>query len=172
MRHTVYYLPLWMRCSERLFFRLKNFNQSYFERKHMFGVFEPTSGIRKTCRNFRNTSDLWEQDFRGQNLREWDETCCERLCPQRSGERGPNRKNGDTATLIVRADNYNYNFFVRCADREQYLGSGQTKYLTSEVSGGFTGTMTSTARRPRWPIRNQSTTATCGGNTKKYYIAI
>ena len=29
-----------------------------------------------------------------------------------------------------------------------------------------------TARRPRWPIRNQSTTATCGGNTKKYYIAI
>ena len=50
--------------------------------------------------------------------------------------------NGDTATLIVRADNYNYNFFVRCADREQYLGSGQTKYLTSEVSGGFTGTMT------------------------------
>lgn len=50
--------------------------------------------------------------------------------------------NGDTATLIVRADNYNYNFFVRCGDREQYLGSGQTKYLTSEVSGGFTGTMT------------------------------
>ena len=50
--------------------------------------------------------------------------------------------NGDTATLIVRADNYNYNFFVRFGDREQYLGSGQTKYLTSEVSGGFTGTMT------------------------------
>ena len=31
---------------------------------------------------------------------------------------------------------------------------------------------TSTARRPRWPIRNQSTTATCGGKTKKHYIAV
>ena len=50
--------------------------------------------------------------------------------------------NGDTATLIVRADHYNYNFSVKCGDTETYLGSGQVKYLTSEVSGGFTGTMT------------------------------
>ena len=50
--------------------------------------------------------------------------------------------NADDATLIVRADHYNYNFFVKCGDTETHLGSGQVKYLTSEVSGGFTGTMT------------------------------
>ena len=50
--------------------------------------------------------------------------------------------NADNATLIVRADHYNYNFFVKCGDTETHLGSGQVKYLTSEVSGGFTGTMT------------------------------
>ncbi len=49
---------------------------------------------------------------------------------------------GDTARLIVRADNYCYNFCVKQGDREYYLGQGASKYLTSEVSGGFTGTMT------------------------------
>ncbi len=44
-------------------------------------------------------------------------------------------------TLIIRADHFQYNFFVQTAGKEQYLGSGQTKYLSSEVSGGFTGTM-------------------------------
>lgn len=45
----------------------------------------------------------------------------------------------DNAVLIIRADRYNYNFFVKTENGEQYLGSGVGKYLTSEVSGGFTG---------------------------------
>ncbi len=45
----------------------------------------------------------------------------------------------DNAVLIIRADRYNYNFFVKTENGEQYLGSGAGKYLTSEVSGGFTG---------------------------------
>lgn len=45
----------------------------------------------------------------------------------------------DNAVLIIRADRYNYNFYVRTENGEQYLGSGVGKFLTSEVSGGFTG---------------------------------
>ena len=45
------------------------------------------------------------------------------------------------AVLLIRADHFQYNFFVRIGDRETYLGCGQSKYLSSEVSGGFTGTM-------------------------------
>lgn len=45
----------------------------------------------------------------------------------------------DNAVLIIRADRYNYNFFVKTENGEHYLGSGVGKYLTSEVSGGFTG---------------------------------
>lgn len=45
----------------------------------------------------------------------------------------------DNAVLIIRADRYNYNFFVKTENGEQYLGSGVGKFLTSEVSGGFTG---------------------------------
>ncbi len=47
--------------------------------------------------------------------------------------------NSDEALLIIKMDNYNYNFFVRYEEKEHCLGSGQAKYLTSEVSGGFTG---------------------------------
>lgn len=52
------------------------------------------------------------------------------------------RLDSGKARLIVRANSYSYNFSVSAADEEIYLGAGQTKYLTSEVSGGFTGTMT------------------------------
>ncbi|MDE7299577.1 MAG: glycoside hydrolase family 43 protein [Lachnospiraceae bacterium] len=45
------------------------------------------------------------------------------------------------AVLLIRADHFQYNFFVRIGDSETYLGCGQSKYLSSEVSGGFTGTM-------------------------------
>lgn len=37
--------------------------------------------------------------------------------------------------LRIVADNLFYNFYVG----DTHLGCGQTKYLTSEVSGGFTG---------------------------------
>ena len=43
------------------------------------------------------------------------------------------------AELIVRSDNYNYNFFVKENDKEIHLGCGGTKYLSSEVCEGFTG---------------------------------
>lgn len=49
---------------------------------------------------------------------------------------------GKSARLIVRADALNYRFYVEQDGRESPLGSGQAKYLSTEVSGGFTGVMT------------------------------
>ncbi len=44
------------------------------------------------------------------------------------------------AKLIIRANNMFYNFYaVTDSGEEQYLGNGSAKYLSSEVSGGFTG---------------------------------
>ncbi|MGN0695650.1 MAG: family 43 glycosylhydrolase [Oscillospiraceae bacterium] len=45
------------------------------------------------------------------------------------------------AKLIVRGDNYTYNFFAEINGSEEFLGSGQTKYLSAEVSSPFTGVM-------------------------------
>lgn len=47
------------------------------------------------------------------------------------------------AKLTVRGDNLFYNLYISDGEsgREIHLGCGQTKYLTSEVSGGFTGTV-------------------------------
>ena len=44
--------------------------------------------------------------------------------------------------LIVRGENVSYRFYAVIGGEEVYLGSGDTKYLSSEVSGGFTGVMT------------------------------
>ncbi|MGN0666489.1 MAG: family 43 glycosylhydrolase [Huintestinicola sp.] len=49
---------------------------------------------------------------------------------------------GGKAKLTVKGENLFYNFYVTDGDKEINLGSGMTKYLTSEVSGGFTGVMT------------------------------
>jgi alpha-N-arabinofuranosidase len=46
---------------------------------------------------------------------------------------------GREAVLKLRMNNYCYSFSVETSDGEITLGSAQTKYLTSEVSGGFTG---------------------------------
>lgn len=43
------------------------------------------------------------------------------------------------AKLIIISDNYNYNLYVNEADEKHLLGSGQSKYLSSEVACGFTG---------------------------------
>lgn len=44
------------------------------------------------------------------------------------------------AKLIIRANNMQYNFIVSEENSgEHFLGSGSPKYLSSEVSGGFTG---------------------------------
>lgn len=46
-----------------------------------------------------------------------------------------------TARLIVLADSEHYRFFVKADGHEIRLGEGLAKYLSSEVSGGFTGVM-------------------------------
>jgi alpha-N-arabinofuranosidase len=43
------------------------------------------------------------------------------------------------AELIIRSDSQNYRFFVNDGSGEVPLGCGQSKYLSSEVCGGFTG---------------------------------
>lgn len=45
------------------------------------------------------------------------------------------------AKLVIRSDHFQYNFSVVTESGESFLGCGQAKYLTSEVSGGFTGTI-------------------------------
>lgn len=45
----------------------------------------------------------------------------------------------DSARLIVRADSLGYKFFVSHSGTETGMGYAMTKYLSSEVSGGFTG---------------------------------
>ena len=50
-------------------------------------------------------------------------------------------KNGNIK-LIVRGENFSYRFYAVIGGEEVRLGSGDTKYLSSEVSGGFTGVMT------------------------------
>ncbi|BCN31088.1 glycoside hydrolase family 43 protein [Anaeromicropila herbilytica] len=45
------------------------------------------------------------------------------------------------ATLIIKASNLNYNFFFNIDGKEIALGQAQTRYLSSEVAGGFTGVL-------------------------------
>ena len=44
-----------------------------------------------------------------------------------------------SAKLLVRSDGLQYLFYVVGPDGEKFLGSAQTKYLSSEVAAGFTG---------------------------------
>ncbi len=45
------------------------------------------------------------------------------------------------AELLIKGDNLAYGFFVKNNGKEILLGKGSSKYLSSEVSGGFTGTI-------------------------------
>lgn len=47
--------------------------------------------------------------------------------------------NSNKAKLIIEANSCQYNFSVSDQHCKYHLGSGQSKYLSSEVSGGFTG---------------------------------
>lgn len=47
----------------------------------------------------------------------------------------------DSAKLIVKGENTAYHFLVETDEKELYLGTGQAKYLSSEVAEGFTGVM-------------------------------
>lgn len=46
---------------------------------------------------------------------------------------------GNKAFLIIKIEPLFYHFYIKHRDEEIHLGSAQTKYLSSEVSGGFTG---------------------------------
>lgn len=48
---------------------------------------------------------------------------------------------GERAELIIRANNFGYEFYVKSNETEQLLGYGQSKFLSSEVCGGFTGVL-------------------------------
>jgi alpha-N-arabinofuranosidase len=48
---------------------------------------------------------------------------------------------GNSAKLMVRADSLTYHFYVVQQGQELRLSIGQSKYLSTEVSGGFTGVM-------------------------------
>ncbi|MFT4143570.1 MAG: glycoside hydrolase family 43 protein [Mobilitalea sp.] len=43
------------------------------------------------------------------------------------------------ATLIVKAENEKYRFYVQIEEEPIYLGSAQTRYVSTEVANGFTG---------------------------------
>ena len=45
----------------------------------------------------------------------------------------------NSLTLIIRMNRLDYSFYVKCGDSEHFLGRAKTKYLSSEVSSGFTG---------------------------------
>lgn len=46
---------------------------------------------------------------------------------------------GNKVRLIIRGESCSYSFWVKDGEREYSLGSAFSKYLSSEVSGGFTG---------------------------------
>lgn len=59
----------------------------------------------------------------------------------KSVERNSDLADTNTVTLVIYAYHQNYRFFIKRDDKEIFLGSAQTRYLSSEVAGGFTGVM-------------------------------
>ncbi|MEK6991673.1 MULTISPECIES: glycoside hydrolase family 43 protein [unclassified Paenibacillus] len=49
--------------------------------------------------------------------------------------------NVNHATLKIRASHERYSFFIHANGKEIQLGTAQTRYLSSEVAGGFTGVL-------------------------------
>lgn len=47
----------------------------------------------------------------------------------------------ETASLRVVSDNECYKFYAKCSSTEVFMGKAGTKYLSSEVAGGFMGTV-------------------------------
>lgn len=45
------------------------------------------------------------------------------------------------ASLCIEASNYNYEFHVNIDGEKTFLGKAQTRYVSSEVAGGFTGVL-------------------------------
>jgi xylan 1,4-beta-xylosidase len=57
----------------------------------------------------------------------------------KSVEKTVDLKNANVVSLVIHASNYYYSFFIKTEGKEFHLGTAQTKYLSSEVAGGFTG---------------------------------
>lgn len=57
----------------------------------------------------------------------------------KSVEKVVDRQQENHICLHIRAENESYNFFIKEEGGEILLGKAQTKYLSSEVAGGFTG---------------------------------
>ena len=51
------------------------------------------------------------------------------------------RISGDSVKIVISADAVGYKFSVRDGESESCLGYGQSKFLSSETCGGFTGVM-------------------------------
>lgn len=49
--------------------------------------------------------------------------------------------NVNHATLKIRAGHERYSFFIHANGKDILLGTAQTRYLSSEVAGGFTGVL-------------------------------
>ena len=47
----------------------------------------------------------------------------------------------EEASFRVVSTNEDYSFYAKCGDEEVFMGKAGTKYLSSEVAGGFTGTV-------------------------------
>lgn len=47
----------------------------------------------------------------------------------------------ETVSLRVVSDNECYKFYAKCGNTEVFMGKAGTKYLSSEVASGFTGTV-------------------------------
>lgn len=57
----------------------------------------------------------------------------------KSVEKNVALENTNSASLVIHAANDHYTFHVKAEGKEMQLGTAQTKYLSSEVAGGFTG---------------------------------
>jgi xylan 1,4-beta-xylosidase len=57
----------------------------------------------------------------------------------KSVEKYVNLQDVKKASLVIHAFNDYYSFNIKAEDKEIYLGTAQTRYLSSEVAGGFTG---------------------------------
>lgn len=57
----------------------------------------------------------------------------------KSIEKAVDRQNDNHASLVIQASPTYYRFLLRADGEEIHLGTAQTKYLSSEVAGGFTG---------------------------------
>ncbi|QOS80636.1 glycoside hydrolase family 43 protein [Paenibacillus sp. JNUCC31] len=59
----------------------------------------------------------------------------------KSVENEVERGNEHHATLVIRSSHERYSFFIQADGKDILLGTAQTRYLSSEVAGGFTGVL-------------------------------